>query len=124
MGNEIIGLHQFYRFVFFSIVMGLVSVLHTKIDGIFCQLGMQLASVTCRIFAVVIVDAIRDIGGLLYFSNKAARTNSMNTTSRKKEYISFLHDIFFEGTREGVVFYFFNVFFRCYLLVESGIQES
>ena len=66
-------------------IIGAVVALHLVVEGLCRQLSMQFTGLTVQTRAVVVVDAVGDVTGLLDLGQQDAATDSMDTTSRQVE---------------------------------------
>ena len=64
---------------------------------------MEFAIVPVLVLTLKVVDAIGNVGGLLDFSNKTARTNGMNTPRRDEEYVTLMDFVASQGIGDGIV---------------------
>ena len=105
-------------------ILGAVVLFDMIVEGLRCQLGMQLARLTIHARTVVVVDAIGDIGGLLDFCQKDASTDGMDATGREIEYIAGLDLMVGKDIYDSAIGYALLVFFGGYLLLEACIEVA
>ena len=103
-------------------VFGAVVFLYMVVEGLGGQLGMELTGLAIHARAVVVVDAVGDIAGLLDLGEEDAATDGMDTTGREVEHIAGLDLMVGQDLGDGTVFYAFLVFIGGYGLFEAGIE--
>ena len=102
-GGEVGAAHQFYRLVLLGGIGSAVIGLYPIVDGFFRELGVKLAGVAVLVLAVEVIDAVGDVGSLLYFGNEASGSNAMDASGREEEDIARLYGIFGQHIAQGVV---------------------
>ena len=105
-------------------ILGAVVLFDMIVEGLRCQLGMQLARLTIHARTIVVVDAIGDIGRLLDLCQEDASTDGMDATGREIEYIACLDLMVGKNLDDGAIGYALLVFFGGYLLFETGIEVT
>lgn len=88
-GGEIGALNKLHRLVVFGGVADLVGGVVAVVNDIGGQFGMQLAGVAVGVVAVVVVDAVGDIGGLLDLGDKTPFADGMYQSGRNKKAVTF-----------------------------------
>src|SRR5574344_735873 len=111
--------HQFYRFVFYSLILSTIIIENFIVDSILGKLYVQITSFAIGIFSVVIVYSISDIRRLLYLGKKNTGTDSMNTTCRQEKYISRMSIMRHQHFRKSIIQHTFLIFLFRNLLRES-----
>ena len=86
--------------------------------------GMQLASLSVGTFAVIVVDAVGDIAGLLYLSDEASRADGMHASDRQEKNVARCHVVTLKHLHNTVVFDSSHVFIRIDGLRKAAIQRS
>ena len=103
-------------------VFGAVVFLYVVVEGLGGQFGVQFAGFAVHAGAVVVVDAIGDVAGLLDLGEEDATTDGMNTTGREVEDITGLDLMVGKDLGDSTVFYAFLVLIGGYGLLEAGIE--
>ena len=103
-------------------VFGAVVFLYMEVEGLGGEFGVELTGLAIHARAVVVEDAVGDIGGLLDLGEEDTATDGMDTTGREVEDIACLDLMVGKDLGDGTVFYAFLVLIRGYLLVEAGIE--
>ena len=83
---------------------------------------MQFPRIAVFVPAVVIVDAVGDVGGLLDFGNEATFPDGMDGTGRDEKAVSFFHFFSVQYFRQCVVVEFGQVFRLVGVFVETHEQ--
>ena len=103
-------------------VFSAVVFLDMEVEGLGGEFGVELAGLAVHARAVVVEDAVGDIGGLLDLGEEDASADGMDTTSREVEHIAGLDLVVGEDLGDGAVFYAFLVLIGGYGLLEAGIE--
>ena len=103
-------------------VFGAVVFLYMVVEGLGGEFGVEFAGFAIHARAVVVVDAVGNIAGLLDLGEEDATTDGMDTTSREVEDITGLDLMVGQHLGDGTVFYAFLVFIGGYGLFEAGIE--
>ena len=85
---------------------------------------MQFAIVAVFVSALVVVDTVGDIRGLLDLSHETACTDGMDTTSGDKEHVALVDIVTGQGIGDGVVFYHLRILFRGNLLIQTVVDKT
>ena len=85
---------------------------------------MQLARFSVGTLAVVVVDAVGNIGVLLYFGDKYTFANGMDTSCGEEEYVTFFYRMKSENVGNGVVGYAAYLFVGCNLAGETRVKPG
>ena len=103
-------------------VFGAVVFLYVVVEGLGGEFGVELAGLAIHAGAVVVVDAVGDVAGLLDLGEEDATTDGMDTTGREVEHIAGLDLMVGQHLGDGTVFYAFLVLIGGYGLLEPGIE--
>ena len=103
-------------------VFGAVVFLYMEVEGLGGEFGVELAGLAVHAGAVVVVDAVGDVAGLLDLGEEDATTDGMDTAGREVEHIAGLDLMVGEDLGDGAVFYAFLVLIGGYGLLEAGIE--
>ena len=103
-------------------VLGAVVFLYVVVEGLGGEFGVQFAGFAVHAGAVVVEDAVGDIGGLLDLGEEDAATDGMDTTGREVEDITGLDLMVGQHLGDGTVFYALLVLIGGYGLFEAGIE--
>ena len=103
-------------------VFGAVVFLYMVVEGLGGEFGVELAGLAVHAGAVVVVDAVGDVAGLLDLSEEDTATDGMDTTGREVEDITGLDLMVGEHLGDSTVFYAFLVLIGGYGLLEAGIE--
>jgi hypothetical protein len=95
---------------------------YVEVEGLSGEVCMELAGLAIHARAVVVKDAIGDIGGLLDFGQQDATTNGMDSACGKVEYIASLNLMVGEDFNDTAVLYPLLVFIGGDILFEAGIE--
>ena len=85
---------------------------------------MQLAIVAVLILTLEVVNAVSNVGRLLYLGKETTRADGMDASCRKEEAIALLNIIAGNGIHNGVVCHHFGILRRCNLLLQSAQQSG
>ncbi len=88
LDTEVRGVEYLLRDIGIVAMLGLVFGVDGEVDGLGCELGMELAGLAIKARTVVVVDAVGDIGRLLYLSQAYTSTDGMDSSGRKVEHIA------------------------------------
>ena len=77
--------------ILLTLIGRLILGLHMIIDGLGSQVDMQLARLAIQTRAIVIEDAVSEVGRLLDLGQQNAATDGVNTARRKVKHIASLH---------------------------------
>ena len=91
----------------------------SKIDSFEGKLSMQFAQVAITISTQIVIDAIGDIAGLLNLSNHHACSDSMNTTCRDIEAVSWIDTNLVKVVLDASVCHFLGIISNLCSLAES-----
>ena len=103
-------------------VFGAVVFLYMEVEGLGGEFGVQFAGLAIHAGAVVVVDAVGDVAGLLDLGEEDATADGMDTAGREVEHITGLDLMVGEDLGDGAVFYAFLVLIGGYGLLEAGIE--
>lgn len=95
---------------------------YVEVEGLSGEVCMELAGLAVHARAIVVEDAIGDIGGLLDFGQQDAATNSMDSACGKVEDIASLNLMVGEDFSDTAVLYPLLVFIGGDILFEAGIE--
>ena len=95
---------------------------YVEVEGLSGEVCMELAGLAIHARAVVVKDAIGDIGGLLDFGQQNAATNSMDSACGEVEDITSLDLMVGEDFCDTAVLYPLLVFVGSDILFEAGIE--
>ena len=119
---EVGGVEYLLRHIGIVAMLCLVFGVDGIVDGLGCKLGMELAGLAIKAGTVVVVDAVGDIGRLLYLSQTYTSTDGMDSSGWKIEHITIVYLMLGEDLADSAVGYSLLVFLRCYLQLEAGIE--
>ena len=86
-------------------VYGAVLIRHSEVDGLRCELGMQLARLAVHARPIVVVDAVGHVAALLDFGQEDTATDGVDASCRDIKYISWSDFVSGEDFDDGVVLY-------------------
>ena len=124
LDTEVRGVQQYVGDIDVIAVLGLVVGIDGIVNGPGSQFGMQLAGLAVKTGAVIVEDAVGDIGGLLNLGQADAATDGMDTAGRKVEDVTLVDFMFGKDLGDGAVVDSLPIFLWCYLLPETGIETG
>ena len=93
-----------------------------EVEGLGCQGGMELAGLAVHAGAVVVEDAVGDVGGLLDFCEQDAATDGVDAASGEVEHVACLNLVVGEDLGDAAVLYALLVLVGGDVLLEAGIE--
>ena len=73
------------------------------VDTLGCLFGVQFAVVAVLVLTLEVVDAVGDIGGLLYLCYETSCSDGVDTTCGNEEYVALADLVTGQGVGDGVV---------------------
>ena len=115
-------MHQRHPLVLHRHILRAVVGLHTVVDALGGQVGVQLAVVAVGILALEIVDAVGHVARLLYLGQEAAGADAVYAAGGQEEAVALVHLIVGYGVDDGVVGHHLLVLLGSDGFFQSGVQ--
>ena len=87
---------------FGRVIRGAVLGPNLVIDRLFGLLNMQFAKVSMRILSTEIIDAVRDVGGLLYLNEEITSTDGMQPSGREEIEVTLVRFVSSDDIQKGI----------------------
>lgn len=87
------ALRECYRGVDETLVVCLVIRAHRVIDAVLCEGGVERSWLSIVVKPMVIIEAIGDVGRLLYFDELASTTDGVYSSGWQEEAVLFVYGI-------------------------------
>ena len=93
-----------------------------EVEGLGCQGGMELAGLAVHAGAVVVEDAVGDVGRLLDFCQEDAATDGVDAACGEVEHVACLDLVVGQDLGDAAVFYALLILVGGDVLLETGIE--
>ena len=123
-GGEVGARYQFYGLIESRRVCGFQVIIQLIVYGILGQVGVQLAGLAVGAHAVVVVDAVGNIGGLLYLGYEDTFPYGVYASGRQEKYVAFLYRVECKYVGNGIVGHAAHIFVGRDLLGEARVKPG
>ena len=121
---EIGGVYDMDGLVLGFFILCEIVILDMVVKGLGCQVGMELAGLAIQARAIIVIDAIGDIGGLLDLGQHDATTDGVDTSGREIQHIARFHLMVGQDLSDSAFIDSAVILVGSYLLLKAGIKVT